>query len=82
MDAEKSLKLLRVINGVLKNIGVKSITELDSSLNLRDDLEIDSISYAELVVIIEEEFQVNINQSDKAETISDIVQRLNQEKVD
>lgn len=76
MNTEKSLKLVKVINEVLKNIGVDSISDLDVNLNLRDDLEIDSISYAELVVIIEEEFLVNINQSDKAETIGDIVQRL------
>lgn len=76
MEQEKHTKLLNLINTVLKGIGVEAILNLDDQLNLRNDLEIDSISYAELVVILEEEFNVNINDPNKAQTIGDIKSRL------
>lgn len=76
MQEEKYNKLLKVINSMLKGIGVDSLATLDDGLNLRDDLEIDSISYAELVVILEDEFGVNINEPNTAQTLGDIKTRL------
>ena len=69
-------KLLVIINEMLTNLGVEAIGSLNKNDKLKDDLEIDSISYAELVVNIENEFNININQEGRAETIGDIVERL------
>lgn len=69
-------RLLKIINGMLKNLGVDELNELNKAHKLNDDLEIDSISYAELVVNIENEFNVNINQQGRAETVGDIIERL------
>lgn len=76
MQEEKYNKLLEVINTMLKGIGGDVLTTLDDGLSLRDDLEIDSISYAELVVILEDEFSVNINEPNTAQTIGDIKTRV------
>ena len=69
-------KLLKIINEFLDSIGVEPIASLVPTLNLKKDLEIDSISYAELVVILEETYGININDKGKAETIGDVQERL------
>lgn len=76
MQEEMYNKLLQVVNAMLKGIGVQPLTALEDALNLRDDLEVDSISYAELVVILEDEFGVNINEPNTAQTLGDIKSRL------
>lgn len=72
----KELQLLEVVNNLLNSIGVDAIDSLKAELDLRKDLEIDSISYAELIVLIEEEFAVNINAAGRVNTIGDITSRL------
>lgn len=69
-------KLLNILNAVLSSIGIDVIETLDPALDLRDDLEIDSISYAELIVRIEEEFDVNVNDEGRVNTIADLISRL------
>lgn len=54
-------ELLKTINILLKGIGVEEMETLNSSLHLAKDLEIDSISKAELIVLIEEQFGVDIS---------------------
>ena len=76
MNKIKEEKLLQLLNNLLDSIGVDCVEELLNDLDLRKDLEIDSISYAELVVLIEEEFDVNINEIGRAETVGDIKTRL------
>ncbi len=69
-------QLLEILNKLLTSIGVDPIAELEDHLDLRKDLEIDSISYAELIVRLEEGFGVNVNDAGKVNTIGDIVNRL------
>ena len=68
--------LLEIINNLLSDLGVDKLAKIDLALNLKDDLEIDSISYAELVVLLENKFSKNINAQGRAETLGDIVNRL------
>ena len=65
-----------ILNDMLTKLGVDKLDTLDHELNLRDDLEIDSISYAELVVNLENKFNVNINSEGRAETLGDVITRL------
>ena len=69
-------KLLVILNTVLTSIGVDTLTSIDPSLDLRKDLEIDSISYAELIVRLEDAFNINVNDEGRVNTIGDIVNRL------
>ena len=69
-------ELKTVLNTMLKNLGVAELTELNPTLSLRDDLEIDSISYAELVVNLEDKFGINVNAQGRADTLGDILTRL------
>lgn len=68
--------LLKIVNTLLATIGVDEIGALEPNLNLRDDLEIDSITYAELVVRIEDELGVDINEDGRLETIGEILSKV------
>lgn len=74
-------KLLLLINNLLDSIGVDKIDKLNPSLRLKEDLEIDSISYAELVVLIEDELGIDINENGISETIEDILKLVEKNKV-
>ena len=76
MVQTKELQLLNIINNLLDSIGVDTIDSLKAELSLRNDLEIDSISYAELIVLIEEAFDVNVNDDGRVDTIGQIKERL------
>ncbi len=69
-------KLLSVINSVLSNSGLDKITQLNPNADLRNDLELDSISLAELVALIDNRFGVDINAEGMIETVGDIQNRL------
>jgi len=69
-------KLLAILNTVLSSIGVDVIETLEPKLDLRNDLEIDSISYAELIVRLEDEFGINVNDEGRVNTVGDLISRL------
>jgi len=69
-------KLKTVINKVLTNIGLDAVEELRPEMDLRDDLQIDSISFAELIVHIDEEFGIDVNQEGQVNTVGDIQKQL------
>jgi len=69
-------KLTKIINTVLTNIGLEAVEELRPEMDLRDDLQIDSISFAELIVHIDEEFGVDVNQEGQVNTVGDIQKQL------
>lgn len=69
-------KLITILNDLLNSIGGKPIEKLEPSLNLKQDLEIDSISYAVLLVNIENEFGIKISSEGRAETLGDLMERL------
>ncbi len=69
-------KLTTIINKVLTNIGLDAVEELRPEMDLRDDLQIDSISFAELIVHIDEEFGIDVNKEGQINTVGDIQQQL------
>ena len=69
-------KLLPIINKVLEGKGSKPINVLKDNDNLRDDLGLDSYDLAELTVIIEEEFDVDIFSNGIVENILQIINKI------
>lgn len=70
-------KLLTIFNQLLESSNYKKIEKLDYSLDLRNDLGLDSFQLAELTVHIEEEFGVDIFEDGLVNTIGEIVEKLN-----
>ncbi len=71
-------KLLNIINIVLVNNDLFPIDELDSTLRLREDLELDSIMLAELTVRIEDEFNVDVFEKGMIFTIGNLMEKINE----
>jgi acyl carrier protein len=74
-------RLLFVLNSVLNNAGLDTINTLEPAATLRDDLELDSISIAELIASIDVEFDVDINEGEMVQTIGDIMDKLSSNKM-
>tara|TARA_B110000240_G_scaffold195732_1_gene246041 strand:- start:1255 stop:1488 length:234 start_codon:yes stop_codon:yes gene_type:complete len=70
------IKLLPIINRVLEGKGFKTVDSLNDNDKLRDDLGLDSFDLAELTVIIEEEFNVDIFEDGLVENISEITKKI------
>ena len=70
------IKLLPIINRVLEGKGFKTVDSLNDNDKLRDDLGLDSFDLAELTVIIEEEFNVDIFEDGVVENISEITKKI------
>ena len=69
-------KILQIINKVLENNSQKKIESIDAKTNLRDDIGLDSLDLAELTVLIEAEFDIDIFEDGIINTIGEIFQRL------
>ena len=69
-------KLLPLINRVLEGKGFETLDYLSDNDKLRDDLGLDSFDLAELTVIIEEEFNVDIFEDGLVENISEIIIKI------
>jgi len=69
-------KLLPLINRVLEGKGFETLDSLSDNDKLRDDLGLDSFDLAELTVIIEEEFNVDIFEDGLVENISEIIIKI------
>lgn len=69
-------RLLHVLNVVLHNNDISKLENLDTSLRLREDLELDSINLAELTVRVEDEFDIDIFEDGIVETIGQILEKL------
>lgn len=70
------IKLLPIINRVLEGKGFKTVSSLNDNDKLRDDLGLDSFDLAELTVIIEEEFDIDIFEDGLVENISEITNKI------
>ena len=66
-------KLLPIINKILEGKGENPIVSLEDNYKLREDLSLDSFDLAELTVIIEEEFNVDIFADGIVENILQII---------
>jgi len=70
-------KLYEIINEILEDNDLDTFEIFDDSMNLKNDLGMDSFNLAELTVAIEDEFGVDIFKNDMVFTIGDIKNKLN-----
>tara|TARA_B110000444_G_C18720944_1_gene538419 strand:- start:584 stop:805 length:222 start_codon:yes stop_codon:yes gene_type:complete len=71
-------KLLSIINELKQSKGDKILTSIKSSDSLSDDLNFDSLDLAELTVIIEKEFGVDIFEKKIITSIGEIKELINE----
>jgi acyl carrier protein len=70
-------KLYEIINGILKENDLDTFDKFEDSHHLKNDLGLDSFNLAELTVLIEDEYDIDIFEGDLVFTIGDIKQKLN-----
>lgn len=70
-------ELLDIVNEMREEAGKTTIEKLEPSMDLRDDLELDSLMLAELTVRVEEEFDIDIFEDGIIQTIGDILIKIN-----
>jgi|YNPMSStandDraft_2_1061718.scaffolds.fasta_scaffold39706_2 acyl carrier protein len=73
---ELNVKLLEILNLVLKNAKKKPISSINDNINLRNDLGLDSMALAELTVRIEEQFGIDVFEDGFVSTIGEIKKKL------
>ncbi|WP_291760905.1 phosphopantetheine-binding protein [Lysinibacillus sp. UBA5990] len=69
-------KLLLIINEMREEAGFESIDSLEASMDLRENLQLDSLMLAELTVRIEDEFDVDIFEDGIVQTIGEIIVKI------
>ncbi|MGE7090242.1 phosphopantetheine-binding protein [Lysinibacillus sp. NPDC048646] len=69
-------KLLLIINEMREEAGHEYIESLEASMDLREDLTLDSFMLAELTVRIEDEFDVDIFEDGIVQTIGEIIAKI------
>lgn len=69
-------KLLIIINRILEGKGLESLEKINPSDKLRDDLGLDSFDLAELTVIVEEDYNIDIFSDGIVENISEILEKI------
>lgn len=69
-------KLLKIINTILSNSGKPLITELNPMMDIRNDLNFDSLGLAELTVRIEKEFDIDVFEDGLVFTVGEIKDKL------
>ena len=69
-------KLLLMINEMREEAGHEPIEHLEASMDLREDLQLDSLMLAELTVRIEDEFGVDIFEEGIVQTIGEIIVKI------
>jgi acyl carrier protein len=67
--------LLELINEVLVE---NPISEIHSEMHLRNDIGMDSLDLAHLTVLIEDEYGVDIFEESNINTISDVLNKINE----
>jgi acyl carrier protein len=70
-------KLYEIINQILKENDLDTFDKFEDSHHLKNDLGLDSFNLAELTVLIEDEYDIDIFEGDLVFTIGDIKQKLN-----
>ena len=70
-------KLYEIINQILEENDLGRCETFKDSHHLKNDLGLDSFNLAELTVLIEDEYDIDIFEGDLVFTIGDIKQKLN-----
>lgn len=69
-------KVQEIINYIRLSKGLSTIKSINSSDNLRDDIEFTSFDLAELTVRIEDEFDIDIFEDGLVSTVGEIYEKL------
>jgi acyl carrier protein len=69
-------KILGILNIVLENRGKRNVIEFHPNLDLRKDLELDSLDLAELTVRLESEFDIDIFENGNTSTLKEVMEKL------
>lgn len=70
------MNLLQIINEMREEHNLTEIEKLDSTMHLRDDLQLDSLMLAELTVRVEDELDIDIFEDGIVQTIGEIQLKL------
>ena len=69
-------KLHKIINRVLEQADKPSVETLSPESRLQEDLGLDSLELAELTVLIEAEFGVDVFADGVVHTVRDVIEKL------
>ncbi len=69
-------KVMAIINSIRSSKNLESIKSLESSMKLREDLNLTSFDLAELTVKIEDEFDIDIFENGLVSTVGEIFEKL------
>lgn len=69
-------KLLAIINTIRQSDGKVAISELNVDHHLQRDLKFDSLELAELTVLVESKFGVDVFEEEIVTTVRDVLKKL------
>ena len=69
-------KLKKIINGVIEKKGKSLGEDVDTSMSLRRDFGLDSFDLAELTVLVEDEFGIDIFADGLVDTLQEVEAKL------
>ena len=72
----KEKKLLSIINILLKKKGIPMLENLNKDLLLMDDLSLDSLDLAEMTVLIEDEFGIDVFEDGLVRSVNEVLDKL------
>lgn len=73
---DKLSQLRDIVNHIRKNAGRGSVSELKIEYHLQRDLELDSLELAEMTVLIESKFGVDVFEEEIVTTVRDVLKKL------
>ena len=68
--------LCNIINSIRQSAGRKPVSELKIEYHLQRDLELDSLELAEMTVLIESKFGVDVFEEEIVTTVRDVLKKL------
>mgnify|MGYP000380106290 CR=1 FL=1 len=72
-------QLLEIINELLEDEGEETLEYLNPSYHLKDDIGFDSLTLAQLTVMIESKFGVDIYADGIVHTVQEVYDKLNRQ---
>ncbi|MRH41218.1 acyl carrier protein [Aquibacillus halophilus] len=69
-------KVAMIINEMLEESGLEKVDNVNLSMSLRDDFNLDSLMLAELTVRLEDEFGVDIFEDGIVTTFGEVIEKL------
>lgn len=72
----KTDKLLSIINKLLQKKGKTKLESLNGDILLMDDLSLDSLDLAEMTVLIEDEFGIDVFEDGLVRSVNEVLDKL------